>query len=270
MSNKIFATASFHDEVSHVVVLGRMIAIRRIVPENAKISAPTLVFLHEGLGCIGMWKDYPSVLAASAGCPALVYDRFGHGDSSSEDKDRDLSFFEIEAHHVLPALHSTCGLSDVILIGHSDGGTIALLHAGRTPVRGVITEAAHVFVEPESLAGVKAAKQAWLDEGFRSRLERYHGDQTATMFGAWSKMWSASWFRNWNIEPSLSDIACPLLAIQGADDEYGTEAQIKAIVGGVRGPVDEMIVPSCGHVPHLQAREVVLERMTNFIRSLTY
>lgn len=268
MPAKNFVSDVSCDEVSQIAVLGREIAIRRILPERSSAGAPTLVFLHEGLGCIGMWKDYPAALAAATGCPALIYDRFGHGASSPEEQDRDLEFFDYEAHDVLPALRTACGVSDAILVGHSDGGTIALLHAGQSPVRGVVTEAAHVFVEPESLAGVAAANRAWQDEGFRIRLARYHGDQTAAMFEAWSKMWGASWFRDWNIEPALPDIACPLLVIQGADDEYGTAAQVEAIVRGVRGPVQEVIVPDCGHAPHIQARDVVLERMTLFIRSL--
>ncbi len=256
-------------EVCYADVLGGKIAVRRIaVKDTPDTEMPTLVFLHEGLGCIGMWKDFPAALSAATGCQALVYDRFGHGKSSAEKVGRDLSFFNREAHEVLPALFAACGVTDAILIGHSDGGTIALLYAGCMPLRGVITEAAHVFVEQESLDGVAAAKQTWQDEGFRIRLARYHGDLTASMFGAWSKMWEASWFRNWNIEAALPSIRCPLLVIQGAEDEYGTQAQVQAIVRGVSGQVDRMIVPHCGHAPHIQARQVVLERMSRFIRSL--
>lgn len=257
------------ETVSHIAVLDGEIAVRRIATQAvAGPAAPTLVFLHEGLGCIGMWKDFPDALSAATGCPALIYDRFGHGGSSAERTVRDLSFFETEAHEVLPALLSACEITDAILIGHSDGGTIALLHAGRAPVRGMITEAAHVFVEPESLAGVVAAKRAWEDEGFRTRLGRYHGAQTAAMFGAWSTMWAAPWFRDWNIESDMPRVACPLLVIQGADDEYGTQAQVDTIVRGVSGPVESLIVPDCGHAPHIQARDTVLTRMTGFIESL--
>lgn len=229
---------------------------------------PTLVFLHEGLGCVAMWKDFPDALAASTGCPALVYDRHGHGGSAAERGARTLTFFETEAYGVLPALLAACRVTDAILVGHSDGGTIALLHAGRAPVRGVITEAAHVFVEPESLAGVAAAKRAWEDAGFRERLGRYHGSGTAAMFAAWADMWSADWFRDWNIEPALPAVSCPLLAIQGVDDEYGTAAQLDAIARGVSGPVKCVLVPDCGHAPHIQAREPVLARMTDFVTSL--
>jgi len=203
-----------------VPVGGCSVAVREI-PASRSGARPTLVFLHEGLGCIGMWRDFPDALAAATGCPALIYDRPGHGGSGAEKGPRDTNFFEHEAYAVLPGLLSACGVSDCILVGHSDGGTIALLYAGRSPVRGVITEAAHVFVEPESLAGVAAAQRLWADEGFRARLARYHGDGTARMFGAWAEMWSAPWFRDWNIEAALPAVDCPLLAIQGEDVMVG-------------------------------------------------
>ena len=265
-ANKFMNSGSRYD-VTQVKVAGGRIAVRRFATSSDAVS-PTLVFLHEGLGCIGMWKDFPDALSLATRCPALIYDRFGHGESSAESEDRDLGFFELEAHAVLPALLSECGVEDAILIGHSDGGTIALLHAGQAPVRGVITEAAHVFVDEVSSAGVVAAKRAWDEEGLQTGLSRYHGDATVAMFTAWYDMWSADWFRDWNVEASLPGITCPLLAIQGRNDEYGTEEQLSAIVRGVSGPVDSLIVPDCGHVPHIQARDVVLKRMTGFIRSL--
>lgn len=252
---------------SRVVVDGRRLAVRRVAGERFA-DRPFLVFLHEGLGCIGMWKEFPDALADATGCPALIYDRFGHGGSDGERGPRGTDFFEYEAHTVLPALLEACGVADAILVGHSDGGTIALLYAGRAPVRGMITEAAHVFVEPESLAGVKTAMSAWQDEGFRARLARYHGDGTAAMFAGWSDMWSAEWFRDWNIEADLPAVTCPLLVIQGEDDEYGTAAQVEAILRGVSGPAESLMVPDCGHAPHVQARETVLAAMTAFVRKL--
>lgn len=252
---------------SHIEIGGRIIAVRRVAGA-VRTGAPVLVFLHEGLGCIGMWKDFPDALSEATGCPALIYDRFGHGGSDGETAPRGTDFFEYEAHTVLPALLKACGVGDAILVGHSDGGTIALLYAGQTQVRGVITEAAHVFVEPESLAGVETAKTAWRDEGFRARLARYHGDGTASMFAAWAEMWSADWFRDWNIEAALPAVTCPLLVIQGAADEYGTAAQVEAILHHVSGPAESLLVQACGHAPHVQAREVVLAAMAAFVRSL--
>lgn len=249
-----------------VDVQGRKIAVRSI--PAAKGCVPTLVFLHEGLGCIEMWKDFPDLLAAATGCRALIYDRPGYGRSEASEGPRGLQYFENEANLILPAILSACGVTNPILIGHSDGGTIALLHAGRFAVRGIVTEAAHVFVEPESLAGVAAAKEAWQDDKFRQRLARYHGDGTATMFAAWADMWSAPWFRDWNMESELASIESPVLAIQGVDDEYGTPDQVDAIRRGVGGMVQTLLVPNCGHAPHIQARDTVLAEMTVFVNSL--
>ncbi len=256
-----------HNPSSVIRVDGRDFAIREIAPAAGGRST-VLVFLHEGLGCVGMWKDFPDALAAATGCPALVYDRLGHGVSGAEDRARDAGYFEREAFAVLPALLAARGVRDCILVGHSDGGTIALLHAGREPVRGVITEAAHVFVEPESLAGVAAAQRAWRDTNLPDRLARYHGDGSPAMFRAWAEMWSASWFRGWNIEAALGDIECPVLAIQGQRDDYGTDAQVAAIARGASGRVETCLVPECGHSPHIDARDAVLARMSEFVRSL--
>jgi pimeloyl-ACP methyl ester carboxylesterase len=250
-----------------VDVMGRRIAVRDIPAVEPEV--PTLVFLHEGLGCIEMWKDFPDLLAAATGCRALIYDRLGYGRSEMADRPRDPLYFENEAYQILPALLSACGVTNPVLIGHSDGGTIALLNAGHSAVRGIITEAAHVFVEPESIAGVAAAKEAWQDEAFRRRLTRYHGGGTVEMFAAWADMWSASWFRDWNMEAALASIDCPVLAIQGIEDEYGTPDQVDAIRRGVTGAVQTLLVPDCGHAPHIQARGPVLTRMTSFINSLS-
>lgn len=247
-------------------VQGRRVAVRSI--PAAKQGVPTLVFLHEGLGCIEMWKDFPSVLVAATGCQALIYDRLGHGCSEAFEGRRDLQYFENEAYLILPGLLSACGVTNPILIGHSDGGTIALLHAGRFVVRGIVTEAAHVFVEPESLAGVADAKDAWQDGALRQRLARYHGDGTAAMFAAWADMWSAPWFRDWNMESELSSIKAPVFAIQGIDDEYGTPDQVDAIHRGVGGKFQRLIVADCGHAPHIQARDTVLAEITVFVNSL--
>lgn len=249
-----------------VDVWGRKVAVRSVAA--ATLDVPTLVFLHEGLGCIEMWKDFPDLLVAATGCRGLIYDRPGYGRSEASEGPRDLQYFENEAYRILPTLLSACGVTNPILIGHSDGGTIALLHAGRFAVRGIVTEAAHVFVEPESLAGVAAAKEAWQNEAFRQRLARYHGDGTATMFAAWADMWSAPWFRDWNMESELFSIEAPVFALQGIDDEYGTPDQVDAINRGVGGTVQMLLVPDCGHAPHIQVRDTVLAEMTVFINSL--
>jgi len=223
-----------------------------------------------------MWKDFPAALAQATGCPALVYDRSGHGRFGSPATARGADYFETEAYDVLPAVLDAAGSiggqpldsENLILVGHSDGGTIALLYAGRFPVRGVITEAAHVLVEDISIEGVRAAARSWRETDFPSRLARYHGDNTDAVFAAWSNMWLSDWFRDWSIEAALPNAECPVLALQGADDEYGTLAQLDAIEKGVAGAVEIGCIPKCGHSPHLHAREPVLSAMTRFIAAV--
>jgi pimeloyl-ACP methyl ester carboxylesterase len=260
---------------NHLVPIpGGSVAVEWSRPAGTKAGAPVLVFLHEGLGCISMWKDFPAALATATGCPALTFDRLGHGKSSPAPgpatESRDVNFFQTEAFDVLPAVLGGAGIAsnDAVLIGHSDGGTIALLHAGKYPVRAVITEAAHVFVDDISVAGLAAARKAWRETDLERRLARHHGANTGAMFGAWSSMWSADWFRDWNIEGALPDVVCPVLAIQGEDDEYGAMAQLDAIARGVSGPVETLRVPDCGHAPHVQARAAVETAMVRFINAL--
>jgi len=255
--------------ISSVTVDGDDYAVRRITPATGRPDgAPVLVFLHEGLGAIGMWKDFPDALAAALGCPALIYDRLGHGASGPARQPRGQDYFEDEAYRVLPGLLAAGGARDAILSGHSDGGTIALLHAGLHRVRALVTAAAHVFVEPESLAGGAAARAAWRDTDFARRLARYHGDGTEAMFAAWADMWEAPWFQDWNIEGALAAVACHVLALQGAADDYGTPAQLDAIARGVSGPVETVLIPDCGHGPHIEARGVMLARVTGFVENL--
>jgi len=251
---------------SRVTVIGNdRVAVRRI---SGDAGRPVLVFLHEGLGSIGMWRDFPDALCAASGCPGMVYDRPGHGGSSPVVNPRGPDFFEGEACRILPELLKAHNVENPILVGHSDGGTIALLHAGRYPVRGLILEAAHVFVEQICLDGVVAARRAWAETDFPQRLARYHGDNTEAMFHAWADMWSADWFRDWNIESMLSRLHIPVLAIQGENDEYGTIAQLDAIAAGVAGPAEVSLIPASGHSPHLQARDAVLAQMAAFIERI--
>jgi pimeloyl-ACP methyl ester carboxylesterase len=257
------------DRAAMVPVHGDSYAVRHITPVSLRLdNPPVLIFLHEGLGAIGMWKDFPDALAAALGCPALIYDRLGHGASGLAGPPRGPAYFEDEAYKVLPGLTTACGVRETILFGHSDGGTIALLYAGRYRVRALVTAAAHVFVEPESLSGVAAARAAWRDTDLARRLARYHGEQTPAMFAAWADMWEAPWFRDWNIEVALADITCPVLALQGADDAYGTPAQLDAIARGVSGPVETVLMPGCGHSPHIEARDALLSRVTAFVENL--
>jgi pimeloyl-ACP methyl ester carboxylesterase len=166
----------------------------------------------------------------------------------------------------LPALRQALGIANPILIGHSDGGSIALIHAGagRWPVRALILEAPHVFVEELSIAGIAAAKQAYDSGELKSRLARAH-DHVEPMFRGWNDIWLSPQFRDWNIESSLPTIACPVLAIQGSSDQYGTLAQIAAIQRGVGGPFEKLVLASCGHAPHRDREAATREAMAGFI-----
>ncbi|MDJ0608070.1 MAG: alpha/beta hydrolase [Kiloniellales bacterium] len=249
---------------------GRRLAVRRLRPPGAAAAGPTLVFLHEGLGSIAQWRDFPTALCALTGRPGLVYDRWGFGGSDPVTLPRPTDYLEREATGALPAVLEACGIQRPILIGHSDGGTIALLYAAAFPDRpaGCITEAAHVFVEAVTLAGIRQAVAAWDAGELRWRLERYHGDKTESAFRGWAETWLSPAFRNWNIVERLPGITCPLLVMQGADDEYGTPAQVAAIAEGAAGLVETCLLPDCAHIPHLQARDRVLAEMSAFVNAV--
>lgn len=231
---------------------------------------PVLVFLHEGLGCTAMWKAFPQRLCAATGHAGLVYDRAGYGKSSPAHRDRTIHYLHESALQELPAvLESAIGARDHILVGHSDGGSIALIYAAERPAAlcGVITEAAHVFIETKTIMGIELAVRAY-DAGKLGGLARYHGEKTSRLFRAWAHTWLAPWFRSWNIEYALPSIQHPVLALQGADDQYGTGAQVTAIVAGNphrRG----LIVEGGGHTPHDDQPEVLLGLMGEFISEIT-
>lgn len=227
---------------------------------------PVLVFLHEGLGCAAMWKDFPQRLCALAGCPGLVYDRLGYGRSDPLSKQRSVHYLhEYALIELPPVLARLLPGRPYIVIGHSDGGSIALLHGAARPdgLLGVITEAAHVFVEDVTLAGIRSALAAWQTGKLRG-LERYHGDKTAAIFHAWTDTWLAPAFAQWNIEGVLASIACPVLALQGEGDQYGTAAQLASIA--TRAPhARQHLLPDCGHTPHLENPGATLAAMAAFI-----
>ncbi len=263
--------ANISTEDFFIKVAGHNLAVRRLQPESAKASnRPVLLFLHEGLGSIDLWRDFPNRLVAATGCQALIYDRLGHGVSDSLREPRTVDYHRLEALEYLPEVLRQCDISKVVPIGHSDGGTIALLFAAHHPdlVQGLATEAAHVFVEQASLQGIRQAVIAFETGGLKSRLEKYHRANTEGMFRAWSDTWLADDFRTWNIESELASIRCPVLVIQGEEDEYGTPAQVRAIADQVSGPSQTLMIPGCGHIPHLQAGEVVLEHLVRFIQGL--
>jgi len=243
----------------------RLRALR--IGEAAAPDVPTLVFLHEGLGSIGQWRGVPEDLCRLTGLPGLVYERWGFGQSEKLKLPRPTDYMTREAEQALPDVLRACAVQRPILIGHSDGGTIALLYAAAFPhaVAACISIAAHVFVEDETIRGIREVVARWDSGDLKARLARYHGDNTDAMFRGWAETWLRADFRDWNIEACLSRIQCPMLIVQGEKDEHATLAQVDAIAQGVSGLAETYVVPEVGHSPHLEAREAMLTRMSAFI-----
>lgn len=235
----------------------------------ARPGAPPLVFLHEGLGSIGQWRDFPDRLAAATGAGALIYSRYGFGRSEPLQEPRTAEYLHREALDALPEVLVDRGIERPVLVGHSDGATIALLHAadGRWPVRGLVLEAPHVFVEDVTINGIERARAEYEAGHLRDRLQSWHEDVDAT-FRGWADTWLQPGFRAWNIQRALPGIRCPTLVIQGEDDRYGTGTQVEAIRRGTSGPVEVLMLPACGHTPHAEQPDVVLAAMARFIGAL--
>jgi pimeloyl-ACP methyl ester carboxylesterase len=232
--------------------------------------APPLVLLHEGLGSVAMWRDFPDRLAALTGATVLAYSRRGHGRSEPLSAPRRVDYMHCEARDILPAVLAQLAIDRPVLIGHSDGASIALIHAGAAPerVRGLVLLAPHVFVEERTIAGATAAREAWRTGDLPARLARYHDDPQG-LFAGWNEIWLAPQFRDWNIEAFLPGIACPLLLIQGEDDAYGTLAQFTAIRRGVKSRrIEELVLPGCGHTPHRERPQAVLAAIARFVAGL--
>ena len=252
-------------------ILGKRLRVQRLRQGPAwRLGAPVLVFLHEGLGCIEFWRDFPSRLAEATDLEALVYDRQGYGGSSPLDAPRGPDYLHVEALEYLPAVLRAEGIERAILVGHSDGGSIALIHAAHHPqTLACITEAAHIFVEDITLAGIRDAQRIYRETNLAEKLARYHGDKTDVVFQAWVGTWLSPAFRDWNIEAELPRVRAPVLAMQGEDDEYGTADQVHGIVNGVSGPAEASLIPECGHTPHREQPEKVLATMADFVRRIS-
>jgi pimeloyl-ACP methyl ester carboxylesterase len=240
-----------------------------IAPERA--GAPLVIFLHEGLGSLSMWRGFPRQLCDAAGCRGLVYSRPGYGRSTPRAPEElwDADFMHRQAHEVLPllldALDVDVDAEPPWLFGHSDGGSIALLYAARFPHRlaGAIVLAPHIVVEDLSVRSIERARAAYLETDLRERLARHHHDPDSAFWG-WNRIWLDPAFRHWSIEREIETIECPLLAIQGVDDEYGTLEQIRGIARRV--PKTRLLeLPGCGHSPHRDQPQAVIGAATEFI-----
>lgn len=246
---------------------GHRIEYERI--ETAAPARPTLVLLHEGLGSVAMWRDFPGRLAHATGCNALVYSRYGYGRSDPLAAPRTVRYMHDEALCALPDLLDQLGIERPILVGHSDGGSIALIHAGarRRAVAAVVTLAAHVLVEDVSVSSIAAAKVAFETGDLRAKLARYHADVDSAFWG-WNRIWLHPDFRAWNIEEYLPGIDRPVLAIQGEDDEYGTMEQMRRIGAQVKD-VELLELEDCRHSPHKDQPQAVLDAVTRFVDRVT-
>jgi len=250
---------------------GRPVRIEHqwLAPE--RVDQPLMVFLHEGLGSVAMWRDFPARLVEALGWRGLVYSRPGYGRSTPREAEEawGLDFMHRQAEEVLPALLAALGVDTEReppwLFGHSDGGSITLLHAAAFPqhVAGAIVLAPHILVEDLSVANIAKAREAYVSTDLKARLAKYHDDPDSAFWG-WNDIWLHPPFRQWSIERELAAIRCPLLAVQGLDDEYGTLAQIRGIAQ--RAPQTELLeLPDCAHSPHRDQPERVIEAVRAFV-----
>jgi pimeloyl-ACP methyl ester carboxylesterase len=253
---------------------GHRLEYNRLHPEGAPDSAvegrPTLVFLHEGLGSVALWKYFPAQVVAATGCPALVYSRYGYGKSDQLAEARTVDYMHREALDVLPEILAQLRIEAPVLVGHSDGASIALIHAGagKWPVHGVVAMAPHVFVEDLTVQSIAEAAATFQGSDLAARLGRYHDDVVST-FRGWNDIWLHPDFRHWNIEDYLAAITAPVLVIQGEDDQYGTVAQVNAIARQVSGPVETLMLTDCAHSPHQSMqKDAAIAAIARFVGSL--
>lgn len=235
-------------------------------------AAPSLIFLHDGLGSVSTWKRLPAEIVEATGFGALVYSRRGYGASDPAPLPRPVRYMHDEAEGALPRVLDAFGIERAVLFGHSDGGSIALVYAGARPddprLIGLVLEAPHVFCEPISVESIRAAAVAFEQGDLRERLERHHGSNTEGAFWGWNRVWLDPAFLAWNIEEYLPRVRVPVLVVQGEDDEFGTIAQVDAIERGVRAPVERAVFAACGHTPHRDQPEQTRAVITRFLREL--
>ncbi|MCB0274426.1 MAG: alpha/beta hydrolase [Calditrichaeota bacterium] len=256
----------------HLPIAGHSIFTRRLIPRGLNWDeGPVVVLLHDGLGAVSTWKDLPERLARDFQLGVLLYDRPGHGLSSPLAEPYRPDYLHRQAFDILPALLEKLGVKAPHLLGHSDGGSIALLFGGAFPARvqSITTFAAHVLVEPITLTGIRDTVTVFRQPGNRLReaLMRHHGDKTDTLFGFWSGVWMSGDYSGWNIEKEIAPIEAPVLAMQGAEDQYGTPDQLSRIAGAVQGPVSTVLLPGVGHALDSRALLDQLRSHLPFLRS---
>jgi pimeloyl-ACP methyl ester carboxylesterase len=255
--------------MSCLQVAGHRLEYKWVDPGGLPLGAkgPTLVFLHEGLGSVALWKDFPEQVARATNCVALVYSRYGHGRSDRLSEPRTVDYMHREASEMLPGVLDALSVRDPILIGHSDGASISIIYAASNAVQGLVVMAPHVFVEDISVASIARARASFEATDLGTKLARYHDDAAAT-FRGWNDIWLNPNFRSWNIEPMLPSITAPVLLIQGKDDQYGTVAQVEAVARGVSGPAQVLMLQDCGHSPHVDQPVQTIEAIAQFVTSV--
>ncbi|MBN8885361.1 MAG: alpha/beta hydrolase [Rudaea sp.] len=246
-------------------VPGGRVFLRRWVGEDAR-RAP-IVLLHDSLGCVELWRDFPAALAAATRREVIVYDRLGFGRSTPSMQAASVRFIDDEAEVFFPALRKALGLARFVLFGHSVGGAMALATAANCGdgCEAVVTESAQAFVEQRTLDGIRAAKAQFADAAQFAKLTKWHGDKARWVLDAWTEVWLSPEFSSWNLDAQLARVRCPVLAIHGDADEYGSEAFPRRIVDGVGGASTLAILDRCGHVPHREQTDEVLRLSASFL-----
>ena len=253
------------------------IEFRRFTPDTERSTrgseqSPTsILLLHEGLGCVALWRDFPRRLADTSGREILVYSRPGYGHSSLRSRPTSSEYMHEEALEVLPEILDRAQVERAVLLGHSDGGSIATIYAGRNQdprIRALVLIAAHFFVEDVSIRSIERAAHLFATTELRDKLARYHPDKVDSMFAIWRDAWLAPEFRSWNVLPDVGRLDIPVLALQGCDDEYGSDAQIRQLTANYSGPyLQTELLSRCRHAPHLECPDRTLELVRNFVEA---
>ena len=249
------------------LVNGRTLEYRMVLGDAAR--HPPLVFLHEGLGCATLWRDFPDQVARETGTRALIYSRFGYGQSDGLERPRTVQFMHEEALDVLPKLLDSFGIENPLLVGHSDGASIALIHAAQSgrPVSGLALMAPHVFVEDICIESIARVRATYESKSLKQRLAKYHAHVDDAFLG-WADTWLLPEFRSWSIEHLAGQLTMPALLIQGEDDEYGTLEHIDRIAMRSQGPTERLVLRRCGHAPQRDQEVAVRDAIVAFARGL--
>ena len=254
------------ESLDNIVIGNINIEIKSILHINSTLEP--IIFLHEGLGSISLWKDFPNKIAKITKRDVIIYSRFGMGNSSSLKEPRNVNYMHQEAMNYLPKILKYLKITNPILFGHSDGASIALIYAGnKNNVKALILEAPHVFVEDISIKGINDAKKMWNNSNLKDKLSKYHKDPDGA-FNGWCNAWLSKEFRKWNIEEYLYNINVPILLLQGNEDTYGTLKQLESIENNTKGIVKRYELENCGHSPHTQFPDIISNQVERFLNNI--